>query len=115
MSHDPPGEDESFPLAPESLQRRRSHHFTRLSTRSASCSNRGDAGSATTRLHERQVKGGARVFRELADRGTGCLGVVSMHVLLDTHALLWWLSDDPALPQSVRKVIAEMQVSRSLF
>src|SRR5271165_4734245 len=30
-----------------------------------------------------------------------------MHVLLDTHALLWWLSDDPALPQSVRKVIAE--------
>ena len=30
-----------------------------------------------------------------------------MQVLLDTHALLWWLSDDPALTKSARKAIAE--------
>ena len=30
-----------------------------------------------------------------------------MRALLDTHALLWWLSDDPALPRTARKVIAE--------
>ena len=29
-----------------------------------------------------------------------------MRLLLDTHALLWWLSDDPALPTSARKLIA---------
>jgi PIN domain nuclease of toxin-antitoxin system len=28
-----------------------------------------------------------------------------MHVLLDTQALLWWLSDDPALSKSARKAI----------
>ena len=27
-------------------------------------------------------------------------------MLLDTHALLWWLSDDESLPESVRKLIA---------
>jgi PIN domain nuclease of toxin-antitoxin system len=27
--------------------------------------------------------------------------------LLDTHALLWWLSDDPALARTARKIIAE--------
>jgi len=30
-----------------------------------------------------------------------------MDVLLDTHALLWWLSDDPALTKSARKAIAD--------
>ncbi len=30
-----------------------------------------------------------------------------MRALLDTHALLWWLSDDPALSRPARKVIAE--------
>lgn len=30
-----------------------------------------------------------------------------MHVLLDTHALLWWLSDDPALTRGARRVIEE--------
>ena len=29
-----------------------------------------------------------------------------MRLLIDTHALLWWLSDDPALPVSARKHIA---------
>ncbi len=29
-----------------------------------------------------------------------------MRLLLDTHALLWWLADDPLLPASARKVIA---------
>ena len=30
-----------------------------------------------------------------------------MRVLLDTHALLWWLSDDPALGKKARTQIAE--------
>jgi PIN domain nuclease of toxin-antitoxin system len=30
-----------------------------------------------------------------------------LRALLDTHALLWWLSDDPSLPRAARKVIAE--------
>lgn len=30
-----------------------------------------------------------------------------MHVLLDTHALLWWLADDPALTRPARKAISE--------
>lgn len=30
-----------------------------------------------------------------------------MRALLDTHALLWWLSDDPALSRSSRKFVAE--------
>ena len=30
-----------------------------------------------------------------------------MRALLDTHALLWWLSDDPALSRTARKIIAE--------
>jgi PIN domain nuclease of toxin-antitoxin system len=30
-----------------------------------------------------------------------------VRALLDTHALLWWLSDDPALSKPARKFIAE--------
>jgi PIN domain nuclease of toxin-antitoxin system len=30
-----------------------------------------------------------------------------LRVLLDTHALLWWLSDDAALPHTARKFISE--------
>lgn len=30
-----------------------------------------------------------------------------MQALLDTHALLWWFSDDPALGESARKLVAE--------
>jgi PIN domain nuclease of toxin-antitoxin system len=30
-----------------------------------------------------------------------------LRALLDTHALLWWLSDDPSLPRAARKFIAE--------
>jgi PIN domain nuclease of toxin-antitoxin system len=29
-----------------------------------------------------------------------------MRLLLDTHTLLWWLSDDPNLPPSARKLMA---------
>ena len=29
-----------------------------------------------------------------------------MRLLLDTHTLLWWLIDDPALPVSARRLIA---------
>ena len=34
-----------------------------------------------------------------------------MRLLLDTHALLWWFSDDPALPKSCRKLIAQSDSS----
>ena len=34
------------------------------------------------------------------------MAIAPVRLLLDTHALLWWLSDDSALPQSVRRVIA---------
>jgi PIN domain nuclease of toxin-antitoxin system len=34
-----------------------------------------------------------------------------MHVLLDTHALLWWLAGDPALTKSARRAIAETKNS----
>jgi PIN domain nuclease of toxin-antitoxin system len=30
-----------------------------------------------------------------------------LRALLDTHALLWWLSDDPSLTRTARKIIAE--------
>ncbi|MGH9747586.1 MAG: type II toxin-antitoxin system VapC family toxin [Candidatus Acidiferrales bacterium] len=30
-----------------------------------------------------------------------------MRALLDTHALLWWLSDDPSLSRAARKTIAD--------
>jgi len=30
-----------------------------------------------------------------------------VRLLLDTHALLWWFSDDPALPKSCRKLIGQ--------
>jgi PIN domain nuclease of toxin-antitoxin system len=29
-----------------------------------------------------------------------------LHILIDTHALLWWLGDNPALPSSARKHLA---------
>jgi PIN domain nuclease of toxin-antitoxin system len=30
-----------------------------------------------------------------------------MDALLDTHALLWWLSDEPALTKTARKIVAD--------
>jgi PIN domain nuclease of toxin-antitoxin system len=30
-----------------------------------------------------------------------------MQALLDTHALLWWLSDDPGLTKAARRIIAD--------
>jgi PIN domain nuclease of toxin-antitoxin system len=36
-----------------------------------------------------------------------------VRLLLDTHALLWWFSDDPALPASTRKLI--VQPDSSIF
>lgn len=30
-----------------------------------------------------------------------------MRVLLDTHAFLWWILDDPRLPASAREIIAD--------
>ncbi|MGA8108813.1 MAG: type II toxin-antitoxin system VapC family toxin [Acidobacteriaceae bacterium] len=32
-----------------------------------------------------------------------------MRVLLDTHALLWWLTDDPALSKAARRLLADPQ------
>lgn len=28
-----------------------------------------------------------------------------MHLLLDTHALIWWMTNSPSLPQSVRRLM----------
>jgi PIN domain nuclease of toxin-antitoxin system len=33
-----------------------------------------------------------------------------MRLLLDTHVLLWWLADDPALPPRLREVLADPAV-----
>ena len=30
-----------------------------------------------------------------------------MHLLLDTHALIWWMTDSPALPESVRRLMSD--------
>lgn len=30
-----------------------------------------------------------------------------MRALFDTHALLWWFSDDPSLPQTAREIISD--------
>lgn len=30
-----------------------------------------------------------------------------MKVLIDTHAFLWWIADDPALPATARTIIAD--------
>jgi PIN domain nuclease of toxin-antitoxin system len=30
-----------------------------------------------------------------------------VRILIDTHALLWWLSDDPSLSRAARKAMAE--------
>ena len=37
-----------------------------------------------------------------------------MRLLLDTHALLWWLGDDPRLGAAVREQIADPQVEVSV-
>jgi len=34
-----------------------------------------------------------------------------VRALLDTHTLLWWLSDDPALSRSARRVLADAKNS----
>lgn len=38
--------------------------------------------------------------------GSSC---VPVRILLDTHALLWWLSDDPALTKRARTTIANIK------
>ena len=39
------------------------------------------------------------------------LGDNNVRLLLDTHALLWWYSDDPALPTSSRKLMSQPDTS----
>jgi PIN domain nuclease of toxin-antitoxin system len=36
------------------------------------------------------------------------MGVVQLRALLDSHALLWWILDDPALPPTARETISGM-------
>jgi len=38
-------------------------------------------------------------------------GSEGVRLLLDTHALLWWFSDDPSLSASARKLIAQSDSS----
>lgn len=35
------------------------------------------------------------------------MGIAPLRALLDTHAFLWWLSDDEALSRAARKTIAD--------
>jgi PIN domain nuclease of toxin-antitoxin system len=35
------------------------------------------------------------------------LGALTVRVLLDTHALLWWLGDDPKLSPTARAAVAD--------
>jgi len=35
------------------------------------------------------------------------LGVADVRLLIDTHALLWWLNDEPSLSRAARKAMAE--------
>ncbi len=37
------------------------------------------------------------------------MGHVVTNLLLDTHALLWWWSDDPSLPPAAREAISESE------
>ena len=30
-----------------------------------------------------------------------------MHLLLDTHALIWWMTNSPALPDSIRRMMRD--------
>ena len=30
-----------------------------------------------------------------------------MHLLLDTHALIWWMTENPSLPESVRHLMVD--------
>ncbi|MFY9905375.1 MAG: type II toxin-antitoxin system VapC family toxin, partial [Terriglobales bacterium] len=30
-----------------------------------------------------------------------------MHLLLDTHALIWWMTENPSLPVSVRRLMVD--------
>ena len=30
-----------------------------------------------------------------------------MHLLLDTHALIWWMTENPSLPEAIRRVMAD--------
>jgi PIN domain nuclease of toxin-antitoxin system len=32
-----------------------------------------------------------------------------LHLLLDTHALIWWMTDNSSLPDSVRRLMLEKQ------
>src|SRR3712207_7819673 len=50
------------------------------------------------RSHRRGLRRNAVRVRRLHD--------VS-RLLVDTHALLWWLTDDPALPSAARDAIAD--------
>ena len=36
--------------------------------------------------------------------------MVPLRLLLDSHALLWWLFDDPQLPPRVREAIGDLAV-----
>jgi hypothetical protein len=51
--------------------------------------------------------GSVRNFSAAPCRRTFGLGVEAVRLLIDTHALLWRLSDDPALSGAARKAMAQ--------
>src|SRR5271165_2787831 len=62
---------------------------------------------AAVRRMARDHLGRPRVLRALAGGRTRGLGATSLNLLLDTHALLWWLAGDRALSPITRTAIAD--------
>jgi PIN domain nuclease of toxin-antitoxin system len=38
-----------------------------------------------------------------------------MKALLDTHTFLWWITDQPHLPQGIRTIIDRMLIAQTQF
>src|SRR5207245_9348839 len=70
-------------------------------------SRRAGRPGAPLRRHARPRQGDGRLSRAAAGRGAEGMGAlrVQLRVLLDTHALLWWLDGDRRLPVRVRRLM----------
>jgi PIN domain nuclease of toxin-antitoxin system len=75
--------------------------------RGPACGTAGPRGAAPSE-EPRHSQGPSygRLLRTAAGERVGCVGGYRVRVLLDTHALLWWLFDDPRLSRRARAAIA---------
>ena len=65
-----------------------------------------DSGHAKARRPSRKAQSQDPSSLSRSRRTSWQRGSDPLRLLLDTHALLWWLSDDPALPTSCKKLMA---------